>query len=62
MSAVYRVALNQPIGISLAGNHHIADVRVTSDRTGTIVLVPLELSTRISGRHNATYIVNAYIP
>ena len=61
-SAVYRVALNQPSGSSLVGNNHIADVRVTSDRIVTLVLVPVERSTSIYDIFTATYIVNTYLP
>ena len=61
VSAVYHEALNQPSGSSLVGNHLTADVQVTSDRTVTLVLVPVELSTSISGSHTATYVVNTYI-
>ena len=60
-SAVYRVALKQPIGSSLVVNNFTAYVRVTSERTVVLVLVPVELSTSISGRHVATYVVNAYV-
>ena len=61
-SAVYRVALKQPSSSSLVVNHSTADVRVTSDRTVTLVLVLFELSTSISGSHTTTYIVNTYVP
>ena len=59
--AVYRVALIQPSGSSLVGTHRTADVRVMPDRTVTLVLVPVELSTSISGSHTATYVVNTYV-
>ena len=59
--AVYRVALKQPSGSSLVVNHCTADIRVTSDRTVTLVLVQVELSTSISGSHAATYLVNTYV-
>ena len=58
---VYRVALKHPSGSSLVVNNRTADVLVTSNRTVTLVLVPVELSTIISGRHAAIYVVNAYI-
>ena len=40
----------------------MADVRVTLDRTVTIVLVPVEISNSMSSRHTSTYVVNAYVP
>ena len=58
---VYRVTLIQPRGISLVVNHRTEDIRSTSDRTVTIVLVPVELSTGIYGSHAATYVVNTYV-
>ena len=61
-TAVYRVALKQPSGIYLAVNHCTADVGVTLEITVTLVLVPVELSTSISGIHTATYLVNVYVP
>ena len=61
-SAVYRVALKQPSGSSLVVNHRTSDVQITSDKTVTLVLVPVEISTSIYGIHTDTYIVNAYIP
>ena len=59
--AVYRVALKQSRGSSPVVNHHMLDIKVMSDRKVTLVLVPAELSTSISGSHSATYIVNAYV-
>ena len=32
------------------------------DRKVTLVLVPVELSTIISGSHTSTYVVNTYVP
>ena len=61
-SAVYHVALKKPSGISLVVNHCTTDVQVTSGRTATLVLFPVEFSTSISGSHTATYVVNAYVP
>ena len=61
MSAVYRVALIQTRGSSLVVTHRTADGQVTLDRTVTLGLVPVELSTSISGSHAATYIVNACV-
>ena len=52
--AVYRVALKQPHVSSLVVNHRTADVRLTLDGTLTLVLVPVELSTIISGSHAVT--------
>ena len=60
-SAVYHVALKQPSGRSLVVNHRTSDVQVTPDKTVTLVLVSVELSTSISGSHTAKYIVNAYV-
>ena len=59
--AVYRVALIQPRGSFLVVTHHTADIQVNSDRPVTLGLVPVELSTSISGSHAATSVVNAYI-
>ena len=59
---LYYVYLKKPSGSSLFINNHTADVRVTPDRTVTLVLVPVELSNSISGRHTATYVVNTYVP
>ena len=59
--AVYRVALIQPRGISIVVTHRTSDVRVTLDRPFTLCLVPVELSTSISGIHAATYVVNTYV-
>ena len=61
VTEVYRVALKQPSGSSLVVNYRTEDVRVTLDRTVTLVLVPVELSTSIYFSHAATYIVNAYV-
>ena len=60
-SAVYRVALMQPRGISLVVSHRTADVQETLDRSVTLGLVLVELSTSISGSHATTYVVKAYI-
>ena len=60
-SAVYCVALKQPRVRSLVVTQCMADVRVMSDIPVTLGLVPVELSTSISGSHAATYIINAYI-
>ena len=49
-------------GISLVGHHHSVDIQVTPDRTVTLVIVPVELSTSIYVIHTATYIVNTYVP
>ena len=59
--AVYRVALKQPRGIPLVVNHRPVDVQVTSDRTVTLFIVPVEISTSISGSHSAMYVVNTYV-
>ena len=61
VSAVYRVALIQSTGISLVVTHHTAEVQVISDRPVTLSLVPVELSTSMSGSHAARYIVNACV-
>ena len=58
---VYRVALIQPRGSSLVVTHCTADVRVTSDRSVMLGLVPVELSTSIYGIHAAKYVVNTYV-
>ena len=58
---VYRVALKQPRGSSLVITHRVADIQVTSDRTVTLGLVPVEPSTSISGSNTATYVVNASV-
>ena len=60
-SAVYRVTLIQSRGLSIVVTHHTEDVRVTSDRPVTLGLVPVELSTSVSGSHAATYVVNACV-
>ena len=60
-SAVYRVVLKQPRGISLVVTHCTADVRVTSHIPVTLGLVPVEPSTSISGSHSATYVVNSCV-
>ena len=60
-TALYRLALIQPIGSSLVVTHRKADVQVTSDRPFTLGLFPVELSTSISGIHAPTYVVNAYV-
>ena len=52
-SAVYPVALIQSRGISIVVTHRTEDIRVTSDRPVTLGLVPVELSTSISGSHAA---------
>ena len=61
VSVVYRVALKQPRVISLVVTHRTADIQVTLDRPVTIGLVPVELSTSISGSRAAMYVVNAYV-
>ena len=61
VSAVYRVALKQTSSSSLVVNHRTAEVQVTSDRTVTLVLLPVEVSTSISGIHAAMYVVNTYV-
>ena len=43
---------------SLVVTNCTADVRVTPDRLVTLGLLPVELSTGISGSHAATYRVN----
>ena len=53
-SKVYCVDLIQTRGRSLVVTHRTADVRVTSDTPVTPGLVPVELSTSISGSHAAT--------
>ena len=60
-SVVYHVTLIQSRGSSLVFTHRTADVRVTSDIPVTLGLVPVDLSTSISGSHAATYIVNACV-
>ena len=60
-SELYRVALIQPRGSSLVVTHCTADVRVTSDRSVMLGLVPVELSTSIYGIHAAKYVVNTYV-
>ena len=58
---LYRVDLIQPRGGSLVVTHRRIDVRVMLDRPVTLGIVLVELSTSISGRHAATYVVNACI-
>ena len=60
-TALYDVALKQSRGSSLVVTHHLADIRVMLDRTVTRGIVPVELSTIISGSHDDTYVVNACI-
>ena len=60
-SAVYLVALIQPIVSSLVVTNRKAEVQVTADRPVMLGLVPVKLSTSISGSHAATYVVNAYV-
>ena len=60
-TAVYSVALKQPRGSSLVVTHCTAYVRLTLDITVMLGLVPVELSTSISGSHAATYVVNTYL-
>ena len=60
-AAVYRVSLIQSRGSSLVVTHHMADVRVTSDRPVTRGLVPVEISTSISDSHAAMYAVIACV-
>ena len=59
--AVYRVALIQPRGSSLVFTHCTVDIQVTSDRPVTLGLIPVELSTNISGSHADTYLLNTYV-
>ena len=59
--AVYYLALKQPTSGSLVVTHRTAEVHVTSDRTTTLGLVPVELSSSISGSHATTYTVNTYV-
>ena len=61
MDAVYRVSFIKPRGSYLVFTHHTEDVRVTSDIPVILGLVPVELSTGISGSHAATYVVSAYV-
>ena len=60
-SAVYRVALIQYRGSSLVVTQLMADVQVTLDRLVTLGLVEVELSSSISGSHDATYVLNACV-
>ena len=60
-SAVYRLAWKQPRGISLVVTHRTADIRVTPGIPLTLGLFPVELSTGVSGKHVATYVVNTYV-
>ena len=60
-SAVYYVALIQPRGSSLVVTHCMVDVQVTLEIPVTLGLFPVEFSTSISGRHAATYVVNACV-
>ena len=60
-NAVYRVALKQYRGSSLVVTHCMVNIQVTSDRPVTLGLVPLEISTSISGIHVAKYVVIAYV-
>ena len=57
---VYCVVWIQPRVSSLVVTHRTSDFRVTSDRPVKLGLVPVELSTSLSGSHSTTYIVNAY--
>ena len=52
--AVYFVALIQPRGSSLVVTHHTTDFRVTQKNPVILGVVPVELSTSISGSHAAT--------
>ena len=61
LTEVYCVALKQPIGSSLVVTHRTADVRVTSDRPGTLGLVPVEISTILSGSHAPTCVLNTHV-
>ena len=61
ISEVYRVALKKTSGSSLVVNNRTADVLLTSDRTVTLVLVPVKLLAIISDIRAATYFINAYI-
>ena len=60
-SVLYCVPLVQPIGSSLVVTNSTAHVRVTLDTPVTLVIVQVELSTRIYVSHVATYVVNKYI-
>ena len=60
-NAVYRVALKRYRGSSLVVTHCMVDIQVTSDRPVTLGLVPLEISTSISGIHAAKYVVITYV-
>ena len=60
-TAVCRLALKQTRGSFPVVTHRTADVQVTSDRPVTLGLVPFEISTSISGSHDATYVVNTYV-
>ena len=60
-SAVYRVALIQYRGSSLVVTQLMADVQVTLDRLVTLGLVEVEISSSISGSHDATYVLNACV-
>ena len=60
-TTVYPLDLKQPSAIYLVVNHCKVDVQVTLDITVTLILVPVELSTSISGSHDATHVVNVYV-
>ena len=59
--AVYCVVWIQPRVSSLVVTHRTSEIRVMPDRPFTLGLVPLEISTSISGSHPATYVVNACV-
>ena len=59
--AVYHVALIQHIGSSLVVTHCMVYVRVILDRPVALGLVPVEISTSISGSHADMYVVTAYV-
>ena len=60
-SVVYHLALIQSRGISLVVTPRTANLQVMSDRKVTLGLVPVEISTSISGSHVTTYVVNTYV-
>ena len=57
--AVYRVLLIESIGSSLVVTNFTAGIPVTLYRPVKRGLVPVELSTSISGSHATTSVVNA---
>ena len=54
-------SLKNSRGSSIFVTHSTEDVQVTLDRPVMLGLVPVELSTSISGSHAATYVVNACV-